>query len=259
MGDLQKISRIRSIFDSKPPVSNNEISLPKETSYQQRTINLKIGSQRIIIGVFKKFVLADSLAIIALNAQNAGQVNSTFWMWVLLYAYTLRIYFDFSGYTDIALGLGRIMGFNLPENFNKPYLQQNITAFWNSWHITLAQWFRAYFFNPLTRKLRTMPKTIPTWIIILIGQLTTMLLIGLWHGITLNFFIWGLWHGLGLFFHNRWLNWSRKKEPSFGLSNRMKSVFNWFITFNFVALGWVWFALPNVFLSLKVFKNLFGF
>jgi D-alanyl-lipoteichoic acid acyltransferase DltB (MBOAT superfamily) len=220
------------------------------------------GGERIIIGLFKKFVIADSLALFALNSQNATQVNSTTWMWVVLYAYSLRIYFDFAGYTDIAIGMGQLMGIRLPENFNRPYLKQNITQFWNSWHITLAQWFRAYFFNPFMRALRANPKKFPTWMIILIGQLCTMLLIGLWHGITWNFAIWGAWHGLGLFTHNRWSNWIRphfnNKEIRPGYS-RLLQFGGWLITFNFVTLGWVWFALPSVSSALSVFQKLFGF
>jgi D-alanyl-lipoteichoic acid acyltransferase DltB (MBOAT superfamily) len=230
---------------------------------QQKTTHLIQGSQRIFIGVFKKFVLADSLALIALNEQNAAQTSSTLWMWVLLYAFALRIYFDFSGYTDIALGLGRLMDFNLPENFNRPYLKQNLTAFWNSWHITLAQWFRAYFFNPLTRLLRASTVRLPIWSVILIGQLSTMALIGLWHGVTWNFLIWGVWHGLGLFIHNRWSDWMRPRlvppaEPRPLLKGALQFG-GWLLTFNFVALSWVWFALPSVSLSVSVFQKLAGF
>ena len=153
--------------------------------------SLLAGGERIVLGIFKKFVIADTLAILALNAANASQIHSALWMWICLYAYAFRIYFDFSGYIDIALGLGRWMGFALPENFNRPYLQPNLTAFWNSWHITLAQWFRSYFFNPLTRALRSSRK-LPVGAVILIGQLATMVLIGLWHGVTWNFALWGL-------------------------------------------------------------------
>jgi D-alanyl-lipoteichoic acid acyltransferase DltB (MBOAT superfamily) len=167
------------------------------------------GGQRILLGVFKKFVLADSLAIIALNSQNSMQTAPGVWAWVLLYAYTLRIFFDFAGYTDIALGMGRWLGIHLPENFASPYFKTNLTAFWNSWHITLAQWFRAYFFNPATRALRSSPTKLPVWLVILVGQAGTMLLIGLWHGVTWNFVAWGLWHAIGLFAHNRWSDWAR--------------------------------------------------
>ena len=217
------------------------------------------GGQRIFIGVFKKFVLADSLAIIALNSQTAAQVTSSGWMWLLLYAYAFRIYFDFAGYSDIAIGLGHLVGIKLPENFDRPYLKTNLTAFWNSWHITLAQWFRAYFFNPLSRALRTAPQKIPIWVIILTGQIATMTLIGLWHGITWNFAIWGLWHGIGLFVHNRWAAWTRARlTVSNSKVNNLFQVGGWFLTFHYTLLGWVWFALPNPNLAWDVFAMLFG-
>ncbi|HSF82371.1 MAG TPA: MBOAT family O-acyltransferase [Anaerolineales bacterium] len=220
-----------------------------------------IGLQRILYGMFKKFALADSLAIFSLNSQNASQVNAPFWMWVLLYMYSLRLYFDFSGYTDIALGLGSIAGINLPENFKAPYLKSNLTTFWNSWHITLANWFRAYFFNPLTRYLRGSTHKFPIWQIVLVGQVTTMLLIGLWHGITWNFIVWGLWHGIGLFVHNRWSEWRRSRainnEPNLQLK-RLETFSGWLITFHYVTLGWVWFAMPGIALSWRVFAVLFG-
>jgi D-alanyl-lipoteichoic acid acyltransferase DltB (MBOAT superfamily) len=212
--------------------------------------------------LFKKFVLADSLAMIALSPQNSAQTSSTLWLWVLLYAYGLRLYFDFSGYTDIAIGLGKFLGIQLPENFASPYTRVNLTAFWNSWHITLAQWFRAYVFNPLTRALRSKPEKFPAWLIVLAGQLSTMLLIGLWHGITWNFAVWGLWHAVGLFIHNRWSGWSRLRytetsQPE-GIQ-RMIALGGWFLTFQYVTLGWVWFALPTIPSSLDAFRKLLGF
>jgi len=219
------------------------------------------GAARILIGVFKKFVLADGLAILALNAALAERVAAPQWMWFFLYAYALRIYFDFSGYTDIALGLGRWAGISLPENFNRPYLQPNLTAFWNSWHITLAQWFRSYLFYPLTRALRSSPRPWPVWLVILAGQLTTMMLIGLWHGVTWNFLIWGCWHGAGLFLHNRWGEWSRGWLPRLEQRPLLKKAYtaaSTLATFHFVVLGWVWFALPTVESSTTVFLRLFG-
>ncbi|MEA3440538.1 MAG: MBOAT family O-acyltransferase [Chloroflexota bacterium] len=218
------------------------------------------GGWRITWGLFKKFVLADGLALLAINSRNAGQVEHTLWLWVLLYAFALRLYFDFSGYTDIALGVGRLMGFRLPENFNRPYLKTSLTAFWNSWHITLAQWFRAYYFNPLTRFLRR--RNVRSMLIIFIGQVSTMLLIGLWHGITWNFALWGLWHGIGLFINNRWSSWVGPRLADRGFSTRSETLLKfggWFLTFNYVTVGWVWFALPDVTFSLDVIRKLFGF
>lgn len=217
---------------------------------------------RLVVGIFKKYALADGLALLALNSQNAGQLQSTALGWVMVYAYAFLIYFDFSGYTDIAIGLGQILGFSLPENFNRPYLKPNLTQFWNNWHITLTQWFRAYFFNPFTRSLRSNYRAMPPAAMIFITQVSTMLLIGLWHGVTWNFVIWGLWHGIGLFIHNRFSDWIKPRLASKPVPTGWQHVLDGlstFLTFNFVALGWVWFALPAVPLALSVFARLFGF
>jgi D-alanyl-lipoteichoic acid acyltransferase DltB (MBOAT superfamily) len=217
------------------------------------------GGWRTLWGIFKKFALADTLALIALNDASAAQTRSAAWTWVLLYAYAFRIYFDFSGYTDIALGLGRWAGVKLPENFDRPYLKQNLTLFWNSWHITLAQWFRAYYFNPLTRLLRGRP--LPPALIIFLTQLTTMILIGLWHGITWNFVAWGAWHGLGLFAHNRWSDFTKPRAAMLDSRPGLKRLARWagvLLTFHFVLLGWVWFALADPGLSWRVIRLLIG-
>jgi D-alanyl-lipoteichoic acid acyltransferase DltB (MBOAT superfamily) len=216
------------------------------------------AGQRIVIGLFKKFVIADALALIALNDALATQVRTTGWMWIVVYAYAFQIYFDFSGYTDVAIGIGRLAGIKLPENFAAPYLKPNITQFWNSWHMTLTQWIRSYFFNPFNRWIRGY-KSIPAWTMILIGQVATMLLIGLWHGVTINFILWSLWHGLGLFFQNRWSDFTKNRFNA--SSPRLKSALQIggvLLTFHFVALGWVFFALRNPYLSWMVFGKLFN-
>ena len=216
------------------------------------------AGQRIVIGSFKKFVMADALALIALNDALAAQVRTPGWMWIHLYAYAFQIYFDFSGYTDIAIGIARLVGIKLPENFAAPYTQPNLTQFWNNWHMTLTQWFRAYFFNPFNRWIRGF-KNFPAWTMILIGQLATMLLIGLWHGVTINFILWGAWHGLGLFLQNRWSDFAKTRfhtnNPRLQTALQLGGVL---LTFHFVALGWVFFALSEPNLSLQVFMKLFG-
>jgi D-alanyl-lipoteichoic acid acyltransferase DltB (MBOAT superfamily) len=220
---------------------------------------LAAGGARLAIGVFKKFVLADSLALFSLAPDNVRQATSPLWLWILLYAYAFRLYLDFSGYTDVAIGLGRLFGIRLPENFSRPYLRENLTAFWNSWHMTLAGWFRSYFFNPLTRALRGARRPLPAALIILLGQMSTMILIGLWHGITWNFAVWGAWHGAGLFLHNRWsdLLKTRGVRPSPGQA-RFLAVAGTLLTFHFVTLGWAWFALPSLDLSAQMLLGLFG-
>ena len=213
-----------------------------------------LAGRRLVMGLFMKFILADALAFFALNSINAVQTQSSVWMWLLLLAFSFRLFFDFAGYTQIAIGLGMLFGILLPENFNRPYLQPNLTAFWNSWHITLAQWFRSYYFNPLTRFLRI--RNLPVWLIILFAQLSTMALIGLWHGITWNFLAWGLWHGGGLFVHNQWAQFT--KTRSIVRNPKLSLSFGIVATFAFVTLGWVWFALPQPADAFRVFRILFG-
>jgi D-alanyl-lipoteichoic acid acyltransferase DltB (MBOAT superfamily) len=229
------------------------------------SVDFAEGGKRLVIGLFKKFVLADSLALIAINQVNVTQVNQSGWLWILLYAYSFQIYFDFSGYTDIALGLGRLVGINLPENFNQPYLKPNLTLFWNNWHMTLTQWFRAYYFNPLARWLRSRSQPVQQGMVIFLGQVSTMVLIGLWHGITLNFILWGLWHGLGLFFQNRWSEWVRAslapRLPAWlreGAGKTALDAAGALLTFHFVSLGWLWFALSDPTISLIALHRLFG-
>jgi alginate O-acetyltransferase complex protein AlgI len=245
-GPIDRIERFITDLRSDSPLSAEKLG--------------QAGS-RLFLGTVKKFIVADLLAMMALNTANAAQVHSTGWAWVLLYAYTFQIFFDFSGYTDIAIGLGGLMGVRLPENFRRPYLQPNLTQFWNNWHMTLTQWFRAYFFNPLTRAMRSAKKPAPMWVVLLVTQLATFVLIGLWHGITLNFIAWGLWHGLGLFLQNRYTDRVRPltawlvERPRLNFISRGLSTL---LTFHFVALGWVWFALPSLTLSWATFAKLFG-
>ncbi len=219
------------------------------------------GGGRIAVGVAKKFIVADALAYMALNATRAEQARSAWGLWVLLYAYTLQIYFDFSGYSDIAIGIGQLVGVKLPENFAQPYLQRNITQFWQSWHITLSNWVRFYVFSPLSRALlKRKPRPSPT-ALAFVGQMATMLVIGLWHGVTWHFVAWGAWHGVGLFAHKVWSDKTRRlymrlrARPRAG---RALGALGTLLTFHFVALGWVWFALPDVGTGWRVLLRLFG-
>jgi alginate O-acetyltransferase complex protein AlgI len=217
---------------------------------------------RLVVGLFKKFVIADLLAVLSINDVLVAQTRTAGWLWVFLYAYAFRIYFDFSGYTDVAIGMGRLLGVKLPENFASPYLKGNIAQFWNSWHMSLTQWFRAYVFNPLTRALTVTPLRPPDWLIVLIAQVLTMLLIGLWHGIAWGFAAWGLWHGLGLFVHNRWVLFTRGRIPTWTESRRgriITQLLSVAATFNFVALGWLFFDLSTPSLAFAALMRLFGF
>ncbi len=226
--------------------------LPAET--------LAMAGRRLLTGLFQKFVVADALALVALNPVNAAQTEAPGWLWLLLLAYSLQIYFDFAGYSDIAIGLGMLLGVRLPENFNHPYRKPSLTQFWNNWHMSLTQWFRAYCFNPLTRALRSGDR-LPAWSIVLVTQLATMLLIGLWHGVTPGFALWGLWHGAGLFVNNRWTDWIKPRAAGLTASPllaRTLPLLSTAFTFVYVSLGWVWFALPDSTLAVHTFLRLFG-
>lgn len=219
------------------------------------------GGTRIAIGVGKKFIIADSLAYMAIDASKAELALSVSGLWVLLYCYAFRIYFDFSGYSDIAIGLGQLYGIKLPENFNRPYLKRNITLFWQSWHITLSQWVRFYVFSPLSRYLLMRKNKPSPTILALVGQLTTMLVIGLWHGVTWGFAVWGLWHGLGLFIHKVYSDKTRHFYIKLRARPRLNTAIGaagTLLTFHFVVLGWIWFVLPDISTSWDVFIRLLG-
>ncbi len=222
------------------------------------------GATRIGIGLFKKFILADALAYIALKPQLIEQTTGPYSVlptWIMLYAFTFQIYLDFAGYTDVAIGIARLAGITLPENFLSPYTRRSITAFWNNWHITLSTWFRNYFFTPFSRALMQTPLRSRRMLIIFLAQVATMVLIGLWHGVAINFILWGAWHGVGLWLH-RWLvdhthTWDEtvQARPRLARAIHVASVVT---TFHFVAIGWVFFALPDLTLIGKALVRLVG-
>ena len=219
------------------------------------------GAARILVGIFKKFVVADSLVLLTLNATNAGQFTSAWGGWVLVYGYGLRLFLDFSGYSDIAIGIGILFGIKLPENFDRPYLKTTLTSFWQSWHITLSNWARFYVFSPLSRALMMRQPRPPLLAIVFVAQMATMLVIGLWHGVSWTFVVWGLWHAAGLFAHKWWGD--RMRKTYLGLKERPRlrrawDVGAWAVTIQFVMLGWVWFALPEIGQASTVFLKLFG-
>lgn len=221
-----------------------------------------LAGYRIASGLLKKFVIADTLAQgMALDALNVSQATSTAGLWLLLYGYAFRLYFDFAGYTDIAIGIGMLFGVRLPENFSRPYFATNITSFWQSWHITLSNWARFYIFTPLSRALlRRKPRPAPS-LILLISHISTMAVIGLWHGVSWHFLIWGLWHAAALFAHKQWSDRTRAWYRGLGASpgrKRAWSLLTWFLTFQYVVIGWVWFVVPDVRLAAKTVARLFG-
>lgn len=205
------------------------------------------GLARIITGLFKKLVLADTLAIYADKINTPGLSSNVYW--IIVYAYAFRIYFDFSGYSDIAIGSARIFGYRIIENFNYPYFKRNISEFWKSWHMSLTGWFRDYVFIPLGGSRGSLAGTI-------MNTFVVMGLTGLWHGASLNFLGWGLYHGAGLILLRLYNRFISPKLPIGYQGSRVSYLVSTLITFHFVVIGWVFFA-TNFKNSLYIIKKLF--
>ena len=146
--------------------------------------NVGMGLRRFVVGLSKKVILADNLAMLAKLYRESAEPSLVF-AWLYAVAFTLNIYFDFSGYSDMAIGLGRMLGFHFPENFNYPYLSKSVTEFWRRWHISLGSWFRDYVYIPLGGNRVSKRKWVRN--ILVVWMLT-----GLWHGAAWNFVLWGL-------------------------------------------------------------------
>ena len=211
------------------------------------------AGHRLVLGLFKKFAAGRYAGAGGPESteRRAGPLGGL--GWVLLYAYAFQIFFDFSGYTDIAIGLGRLLGIRLPENFNAPYLKPNLTQFWNNWHMTLTQWFRAIS-STRSRALCAGQTPAADLAVILITQMATMMLIGLWHGVTWNFVPGASGTGWGCSSTTAGRSGSAPglagsaAPGSLQRTDRASTLF----TFIYVSLGWVWFALPDVRLSWRV-------
>ncbi len=205
------------------------------------------GIRRIIEGLFKKVVLCGFLLPYSLKSIDLTNPSLTRTQAILgIYAYVLFIYFDFSGYTDMAIGSGKLMGINLPENFNKPFFKKNLQQFWANWHMSLTSWLTDYIYWPIAgktrdiQKLRTRPVLSANICIIL-----TFAVCGIWHGSTINFLIWGLYHGAGLSILNFYTSFRRKH---FSQKWKQSITPSWYaraastlLTFQFVAFGFLFF------------------
>ncbi|HLY27503.1 MAG TPA: MBOAT family O-acyltransferase [Aggregatilineales bacterium] len=211
------------------------------------------GLWRLFIGLFKKAAVANVLyAFIAQHdmARQPDQPTLVAWLWLISYA--LYLYFDFAAYSDIVIGVGRMMGIHLPENFTNPYAQSNLAKFWQSWHITLTNWLRDYIFFPMSRGLLKRYGQQRAAPILLASHVTTMVACGLWHGLGTGFVAWGVWHGLGLFGYSQVPSLRRR----FGFP-ALPAALGLALTFAFVTLGWVFFStdLPT---ALRIYGRLFG-
>jgi alginate O-acetyltransferase complex protein AlgI len=218
------------------------------------------GGIRILMGGFKKYFVADVLCAPLLLSQMPAGETSTALAWLRLYIYAIYLYCDFSGFVDMMIGMGYLIGFRLPENFDRPYTKGSLAQFWQAWHSTLSGWLRNYVFLPFSRTLLRSRLRPYSLFIVLCAHLVTMSLIGLWHGFTLNFWLWGLWHGFGLFLHKAFADRTRLRQLKWRGTWRASAfhVLSVFLTVHFVILGWVFFALPTPQASLMYFARLLG-
>lgn len=204
------------------------------------------GWSRFVVGFSKKVLLANSFAVVADNMFNVvsnGNNISVSSAWLGAICYTLQIFFDFSGYSDMAIGLGRMFGFHLLENFNYPYISTSITEFWRRWHISLGTWFRDYVYFPLggsrVRKSRLIFNLFVVW-----------LLTGIWHGANWTFIVWGLLYFILLTIE--------KLTGCIKTDNKFVKFGLWVYTIFFVVLGWVIFRADSLIIAINYIKMMFG-
>lgn len=214
----------------------------REQILRERSIDYNdfaCGTRRIVRGFFKKVVLADTLApyvdsVFLLGSQPAAMDSVTG-----IIGFGLQIYFDFSGYCDIAIGTARLFGFRFPENFDLPYSARSPQEFWNRWHMSLSRWIKDYVFTPLNFSARRWPRLVYLWLLV------AMAVCGLWHGARWTFVLWGVWHGLLLVLNQTWL----KPLWGDGRKNGWRLFPGWLggaFTFCLVTAGWLLFRAQTL-------------
>ena len=217
--------------------------------YQLRKEEMWHAIFLISCGLIKKMVISDYISINFVDRVfDQPLLYSGFENLMAVYGYTLQIYCDFSGYTDIAIGLALLMGFRLPANFNSPYQAHNITDFWRRWHISLSSWLRDYLYIPLGGNRKGRIRTD-------INLMLTMLLGGLWHGSNIRFIMWGALHGAALVIHKLWMFYF----PSSSMNKRaLPFIIGVIITFHFVAFCWIFFRSPDMSSALLMLNRVFN-
>ncbi len=226
------------------PILHHKEMMPQFDSIKNKALNyhnISMGLFLFSIGLFKKVMIADTFASWANAGFDHASTLSLFEAWATSLSYTFQLYFDFSGYTDMALGAALLFNIKLPINFNSPYKALNIQDFWRRWHITLSRFLRDYIYIPLGGNRQGELRTY--------GNLFAVFLIGgLWHGASWMFVIWGALHGIAIVIHRAW--------QQMGL--QMNKILAWFLTFNFINITWVFFRANAWEDAVKVFNGMIG-
>jgi alginate O-acetyltransferase complex protein AlgI len=223
------------------PIMRGKDLIPQLSNLKKLDVSasMKIGLAYLAMGLFKKIIIADYIATTANNFfAQGGNLNST-GAWVAAYLYTFQIYYDFSAYSEMAVGIGYLFGIKLALNFKTPYLSANATEFWKRWHITLSEWIRDYLYIPMggswhgsTRKY--------------LNLFFAMAISGLWHGAAWTFIAWGMYHGMLLIAHNIWAKWKKPSLLEKFTSTRFYHVIAVLIFFHLTCLGWVLFRVEGI-------------
>ena len=227
-----------------PIVTHDEL-IPQFRDLAKKKVdwdNLAQGMFLFVLGLAKKVLIADTFGVAAnWGFSNVIGLDTTNAIFVSL-AYTIQIYFDFSGYCDMAIGIGKMMNIDLPVNFNSPYKALTITEFWDRWHMTLTRFFTKYLYIPLGGSRKG---TLRTYLNVMIVFLAS----GIWHGANETFILWGILHGLFSVITRHWKDWFRKLHPAL----------SWLITFSFVNLTWILFRAESVTEAIIFLKHLAAF
>ncbi|MBY0358070.1 MAG: hypothetical protein K2W82_08725 [Candidatus Obscuribacterales bacterium] len=208
------------------------------------------GGSLILLGLFKKVMIADNLAFFVQGGFANPELFSGLDLWVFTYAFAFQIYFDFSGYTDIARGSAKLFGYKVPINFNLPYLAGNIAEFWHRWHISLSTWLRDYLFIPLGGSRCS------KWLNYR-NLFLTMTLGGLWHGASMHFLFWGAYHGLLLVLHKEFSLFRQNVKPlSLLFESKIGRWLSMLVTFHAVCIGWVFFRAETTESCLSILSKM---
>ena len=217
----------------------------------QETVNKGISPEQLslaialfIMGLFKKVVIADSFAIIADIGYASVSTLSTIMAWVISLSYTMQVYFDFSGYSDAAIGIAMMIGIYIPANFNSPYQALSIIEFWQRWHISLTTIITTYVYTPIVRSFKKI-----TFKKAMLATLISMLIVGVWHGSTINFVIFGFLHGVALILNHYWQQKIKIKLPNF---------LAWFLTFIFLNFTFVIFRADSFSDAIQILTSMFN-
>ena len=206
------------------------------------------GIQIFVFGLFKKLVIADNLSVFVDDVFNAPSLFNSFTVWLAVISYAIQIYFDFSGYSDMAIGCAKCMGYDLPKNFDLPYISKNVSDFWKRWHISLSSWLQQYLYIPLGGNRKGKARTY-------FNLMITMLLGGLWHGSDWTFVIWGGLHGAALCLHKLYIS----KRSAKGNTSKIGTVFSILATNLYVDLCWIFFRSDSLEKAFSIINRMFVF